>query len=110
MRIKITKAGIYGADGPIPVGTELTLKDAPKGWAGRYEEIAGTSEGKTPVTNPATDAKPGAYAVQEKSAGWFAITQDGKEVTKSLRKDDVAGFDALSDADKAKFVEANKAE
>ena len=111
MRIKITKRGIYGAKGEVAVGTELTVKEAPKGWAGRYEEVGGSSEGKkTAVTNPSSDAKPGAYAVTEKSPGWFAITQGGKEVTKSLRKDDVAGFDALSDADKAKFVEANKAE
>lgn len=48
-----------------------------------------------------------AYAVTDKGNSWFVITQDGKEVTKSLRADDVKGFDELSDADKAAFVEAN---
>lgn len=51
-----------------------------------------------------------AYTVTEKGSGWFAISQDGKDVTKGLRKDAVEGFDKLSDADKAKFVEQNKAD
>lgn len=50
MRIKITKGGIFGADGEIPVGTELTVKDEPTGWAGRYEVI-GSTNGKTAVNN-----------------------------------------------------------
>ena len=36
MKIKITARGIYGGDGEIPVGTELSVSEAPKGWAGRY--------------------------------------------------------------------------
>ncbi len=51
-----------------------------------------------------------AYTVTEKGAGWLVITQDGKEVTKGLRKDAVEGFDKLSDAEKAAFVAANKAD
>ena len=52
MRIKITKGGLYGADGEIPVGTELDVAEEPKAWAGRYEVIAG-AKGKKAVTNPA---------------------------------------------------------
>lgn len=55
MKIKITKGGLYGAEGEIPVGTELTVKEEPKAWAGRYEVVSG---GKTAVTNPANGAQP----------------------------------------------------
>ena len=51
MKIRITAGGIFGADGETPVGTELTVKDEPKGWDGRYEVI-GEDEGKKAVTNP----------------------------------------------------------
>lgn len=50
MRIEITKGGIFGSNGEIPVGTELTVKDEPKAWAGRYRVI-GKTDGKTAVTN-----------------------------------------------------------
>jgi hypothetical protein len=49
------------------------------------------------------------FVVSEKSPGWYVITKDGAEVTKSLRKDDVAEFPSMSDEDKAAFVELNKA-
>lgn len=52
----------------------------------------------------------GAYSVKQTSPGWFAVFQGDVQVTKGLRKDDVSGFDEFSDADKAAFVEANKAE
>lgn len=51
MRIEITATGIYGQNGEIPVGTELTVKEEPTGWAGRYRVIA-DEKGKTPVINP----------------------------------------------------------
>lgn len=47
MRIQITAGGIYNAKGEeIPVGTEFTVNDEPKGWAGRYNIISST-EGKS---------------------------------------------------------------
>ena len=101
MRIKITKGGIFGQKGEIPIGTELTVKEEPAGWAGRYEVVSGGGDegGKAPV-----------YAVAEKGNGWFAITQNGKDATKGLRKDAVEGFDRLSDDEKTAFVAANKAD
>lgn len=51
MRIKITKPGIFGQDGEIPVGTEIDVKDEPKGWAGRYEVIGKAPKNATAVTN-----------------------------------------------------------
>jgi hypothetical protein len=57
MKIKITQGGIFGKDGEIAIGTQLTVKEEPKGWAGRYEVISGgDTEGKKAVTNPAPAA------------------------------------------------------
>jgi hypothetical protein len=54
MKIRISKAGIYGANGPIQVGTEMTVKEEPKAWAGRYEIVkADAPKDAKPVTNPA---------------------------------------------------------
>lgn len=51
--IRITKGGIYGAQGAIPIGTELTLSEEPSAWKGRYEVISGKpSPQAKPVTNP----------------------------------------------------------
>ena len=50
VKIRITKRGIFGADGPIPVGFEMTCQREPKCWAGKYEVISET-EGKETVTN-----------------------------------------------------------
>ncbi|MHC2298157.1 hypothetical protein [Rhizobium mongolense] len=56
MKIKITAGGIYGGDGKeVPIGTELTVKEEPKGWAGRYTVLSGDAKGKTAVTNPNED-------------------------------------------------------
>lgn len=145
MQIKITKAGIYGQDGEIPIGTEITVAKEPTDWAGRYEVLSGgDEEGKTAILNAdmgeaeigdtpfsaktgenlrqpdtstsqtgggqPTDTKAPAYEVKEKGAGWFVITKDGEPVTKSLRKSETDGFDAMSDEGKATFVEQNKPE
>ncbi len=60
MRIRIkapaglSTSGIYGADGKeIEVGTVIDVKEEPLALAGRYEVISGSTEGKTPVLNPA---------------------------------------------------------
>lgn len=101
MKIRITRGGIFGQGGEIAVGTELDVKEEPKGWAGRYEVISGNpSEGSEAVIN--------GYAVKDKGGAWFVITKDGEEVTKSFRKADVEGFDEMSDEDKAAFVDLHK--
>jgi hypothetical protein len=109
MRIEITKPGIYGAGGEIAVGTELTVKDEPKGWAGRYRVVGGGAKGKTAVTNPVDGGAKG-YAVVQKSPGWFVVTKDGMEVTKAMRKADLEGFDAMSDEDKGAFADLHAPE
>lgn len=63
--------------------------------------------GDAPKSEPAAGS---GYAIRDKGRGWFVVTHDGQDMTKSLREEDVSGFDEFSDADKAAFVEANKAE
>lgn len=115
----LSSTGIYGADGKeMEVGHVLTLKEEPKGWAGRYDILDGDSAGedkakdkggaKTAIVNPAEAKAP--FQAKDKGGGWWAIYDaDGKEV-KSLRKDDAEIFNALSDEDKAKHVATLKAE
>lgn len=57
MKIRITKPGIFGADGAIEIGTEITLSgEPPVGWAGKYEVVqAPTKADAKPVTNPKKD-------------------------------------------------------
>ena len=51
------------------------------------------------------------YTIKEQSAGWLAVVDaDGKAVTKNLRKADLAEFEGMNDADKAAFIELNKAD
>lgn len=58
MKIRITKGGIFGKDGEIAVGTEIDVKEEPKGWVGRYDVISkGDKEGKTAVVNPTKSTK-----------------------------------------------------
>lgn len=105
----LSSTGIYGAGGQeYEVGTVLTVTEVPVGWKGRYDEIGRDTEGKEPVINPKQPDD--VFKVAEKSPGWFVITRDGKEVTKSLRKSDVETFEAWAKGDQEKFVEANKAE
>lgn len=53
MKIRITSGGIHDSTGKeVAVGTELTVKDEPKGWKGRYVVVSGDGKGKTALTNP----------------------------------------------------------
>ncbi|WP_017993935.1 hypothetical protein [Rhizobium leguminosarum] len=109
MRIRIkapaglSSSGIYGADGKeLEVGTELDVEKEPTDLVGRYEVVSGSTEGKEPVLNDS------AYKVESKGGGYSVITKDGEPVTKGLRKDDLEGFDTLSEEDRAAFVELHK--
>lgn len=108
----LSSTGIYGADGKeMAVGTELTVKEEPKGWAGRYDVLSGgDAKGKTAVTNPAQNPvqEPKApFEAREKGGGWWAVYDaDGKEVGKSMREDDAKAFNDLSADDKAEFIKS----
>jgi len=126
MRIKITAGGIFDGEGKeVPVGSIFDIADpktnedgtelAPHPWAGRFEVISGAEqEGETTIVNPkGNDAPPpaefvaptGPFTAKEKSAGWWAIFDgDDKPVGKAVRKNDLEGFDTLSDDDKLEFA------
>ncbi len=119
MRIKITKGGIYNAKGEeIAVGTELTVKEEPLAWAGRYETISGGStsevldDDKTKVMNPQGGGKPVApFVAKETGAGWYKVVDaNNRELGKSLRLADAEAFNAMSDEDKATYVDDLAAE
>lgn len=103
MRIKITAGGIHDGTGKeIPVGTELTVKKEPKGWAGRYAVLS-DDKGKTPINNDEPPAGP--FTVEDGGKGWWSILDGkGQKVGKGLREDDAKAFESLSDEDKTAFA------
>lgn len=112
MKYEVTEKGVYDAKGErVPVGTEIEVKgdDVPAYLKNKARPLG---KAKAAVTNPAKGPvqQTEGYAVVDKGRGWFVVTKDGEEVTKSLREDDVKGFDAMSDADKAAFVDLRKPE
>lgn len=103
MRIKITAGGIYDGKGQeIPVGTELTVKEEPTAWVGRFETIEGDGKGKTAVTNDGLKA-------EHHGGGKFNITQGETVLLSGLSKADADAFNGMSDEDKAAFVADQKA-
>ncbi|WP_102867890.1 hypothetical protein [Pseudovibrio exalbescens] len=105
MRVKVIANGIYDHNGRVAIGTVLNVQSIPKGWAGKVTVLDG---GEDEEKTFATGQTPKGYEVKDKGRGWFVITKDGEEVTKSMRDDDVEGFDELTDEDKDAFVELNK--
>lgn len=104
MRIEITGPGIFNAKGDeIPVGTELTVKDEPTGWAGRYR-VLGSTKGKVAVTNPAVV---GLKAVHH-GGGKFNVVDGDTVLLSGLPKADADAFNEMSDEDKRAYVEASK--
>lgn len=68
-----------------------------------YFEISGKA---APAKEPAAPV----YTVKDKGAGWFAVFDGDEPVTKAMRKAEIELFDAMTDDEKAAFVEANKAD
>lgn len=109
MRVKITKGGIFNSEGAeIAVGTELTVKNEPTGWAGRYEVISGgDTKGKKAVTNPA-GGDTTALKAEHHGGGKFNITKGEEVLLSGISKADADAFNELSDEDKAAFVAEQK--
>lgn len=105
MKIKITKGGIYGAEGEIKVGTVFTVESEPEGWAGRYEVISGGKD-KTFVTGEVT----GGLKAVHHGGGKFNIVDGDDVLAKGLTKADADSFNGLSDEDKAAYAETLKSE
>lgn len=111
MKIEITAGGIFGAKGEIPIGAELTVKEAPKGWAGRYRVISGgDSKGKEAVTNPKAKGKEAdaSLKAEHHGGGRFNITEVETVHLSGLSKADADAFNGMSDEDKRAYVEASK--
>ena len=51
VKIKITKPGLHGKDGPIKVGTTFELSEEPTAWKGRYVVIGEEGEDADAVNN-----------------------------------------------------------
>lgn len=87
MRIRITRAGLYGADGAVPVGTEIDVSEAPKHLDGRYEIVTGSATAKkVAITNPAKGAHPLDHDEDGKPGGSKAAEGD-KDALAKLRTD-----------------------
>lgn len=99
MKIKITGRGIYGGSGEIAIGTELTVKEAPKGWAGRYVVLNDDpAEGAVAVTNPAKTPTDDDIAAMDKPAllaflgdDWDGDKRLGVEKLREAALDMIAG-------------------
>lgn len=111
MKLEITQAGARIDGKKLEKGAIIEIEgDAiPASLVNKAVEVKG---GKTAITNPKKDPvqQSVGYAVVDKGKGWFVVAHDGQNVTKSLRAEDLAGFDEMSDEDKAAFVELHKAE
>jgi len=105
MRIKVTKPGIFNAQGhEIEVGTELTVKSEPLAWAGRYEMISGGGAGKAAVTNPKVE---GLRAIHH-GGGKFNVVDGETVLVSGLSKADADAFNGMSDEDKKAYLDASK--
>ena len=106
MRIKITKPGIYGSTGQVPVGSEFDVSAEPTRWTGRYEAVS--TKGKTAVTNPAKGAtQQPAYEAKHRGGGSYSVMAGDEEVVEKLDKAEAEQFNAMGDAEKAEYVKAN---
>ena len=53
MRIRVIAGGIWGANGELPIGAELTIGGpVPPGWVQLVEVIDEPSADAAPITNP----------------------------------------------------------
>lgn len=91
MRIRITAGGVYNAAGDeIPVGSEFDVEKEPRGWAGRYVPISGSSDGKVAVKNPKPPEDPARAELE-------AMKVDDLKKLADAEKIDVKGASAKGD-------------
>lgn len=114
MKVKVTEKGINwvvgGKDQEVPVGTFIEVKgdDVPKALLNKVQIIEET-EATEIVTNEGATTQ-SAYSLLEKDRGWLVIMKDGVEVSKNFRATELAGFEVLTEEEKAAFVAANPKE
>lgn len=117
MKITNNERGIRGVNaigGPITirpgetVEVDMTDAEVKSSKATGWFTMEGTAKATKAERKAASSSS--SYEVRKTSPGWYAVFQGDEEVTKRMREDDVSGFDEFSEAEKADFVEANKAE
>ncbi len=101
MKIKVIKAGIYGADGAVPIGTVFDIKGSkmPKGWEGLCQAVDDApAEGATPLTNPASgDVRTKLLSLAATEIDEKDFLADGRPDVRALNdelRDDVQKFTA----------------
>jgi len=107
MKIEITAKGLYGAEGEIPIGTVMEVKEEPKGLAGRYRVVSGGGKGKTEVTNPKADDTE--IKAIHHGGGKFNVVTGKTVLLSGLSKEDADALNSMSQEDRAAYVEAEKA-
>lgn len=92
--------GIYGRDGEIAPGTEVTIKgEPPAAWKGKYEVISNDpAEGAQPVTNE----KPALSGKNKAELLAIAKYEGVADVTEDMTNDDIkSAIELHREADKA---------
>ena len=105
VKIRVTRSGLYGADGMIPVGTTFSVEEdkIPREWKGKVEVLSKKAADAEPVVNPAslnvsteaqaagaTDAEADAKAAAEKAAADAKAASDKEAEDKAKADADAA--------------------
>jgi hypothetical protein len=112
MRFEVTQKGVYDKDNNrVPVGAVIEHDgDTVPGYLKNKGRVLDDGA-KTAVTNPAKGSiqeSTNGYSIKAKGGGWFVVTKEDAELTKSVREQELAGFGELSAEDQAAFIEAHK--
>jgi hypothetical protein len=106
-RIRITKGGLFGNTGELPIGEEFTLEGKPPaGWAGRYEIISQTGD-KEPVTangGMSDDRKAAILEAIEELDREKDYTKAGKPDVDAINALMPAGFETVTAAERDEVV------
>ena len=104
VKIQITKSGLYGADGAIPVGSQFTVDEdtLPDGWKGKYS-IMGKGDPDTMIVNP---GDPNVAAAAQAALDAQAEADRKEAAEKQAEADKKAKAEEKAKADKEKADEA----
>lgn len=99
VKIRVTRSGLYGADGMIPVGTTFPVEEdnIPREWKGKVEVVSKKAADAEPVVNPASLN----VSTEAKTAGAADQEADAKEAAEKAKAAAKAASDKEA-ADKAK--------
>jgi len=105
MRIQITAGGIYGSEGELQIGTELTVESVPEGWAGRYIDL--DSRGATADGAGDRDTNGDTPAMAEMRARFDAsYKRQGEELTDAKKKIEELTADLVAKGEEIAILKA----